>query len=215
MSTGSTQMLESSSTVSPAKGGETMPEWNEQEYVGRARSGDMEACDALVRQYQERIYATIYHMTSNHEDAADLAQETFIKAFRKIENFKGDSAFFTWLYRIAVNNTINFLRSKRRRVILSINQMDEEWNSGEELLGLVSKDTPQRDIDRHELQGILNAAMQKLSSNHRLVVTLHDVQGLPHEQIGEIMDCNTNTVRTRLHYARKQLQAHLSDYLKQ
>ena len=118
-------MLESSSTVSPAKGGETMPEWNEQEYVSRARSGDMEACDALVRQYQERIYATIYHMTSNHEDAADLAQETFIKAFRMIENFKGDSAFFTWLYRIAVNNTINFLRSKRRRVILSINQMDE------------------------------------------------------------------------------------------
>ncbi len=175
----------------------------------------MEACDALVRQYQERIYATIYHMTSNHEDAADLAQETFIKAFRKIQNFKGDSAFFTWLYRIAVNNTINFLRSKRRRVILSINQMDEEWDSGEELLGLVSKDTPQREIDRHELQGILNAAMQKLSPNHRLVVTLHDVQGLPHEQIGEIMDCNTNTVRTRLHYARKQLQAHLSDYLKQ
>ena len=192
-----------------------MPEWNEQEYVSRARNGDMEACNALVRQYQERIYATIYHMTSNHEDAADLAQETFIKAFRKIQNFKGDSAFFTWLYRIAVNNTINFLRSKRRRVILSINQMDEEWDSGEELLGLVSKDTPQREIDRHELQGILNAAMQKLSPNHRLVVTLHDVRGLPHERIGEIMDCNTNTVRTRLPYASKQLQAHPSDYLKQ
>ena len=86
-----------------------MPEWNEQEFVSRARKGDMEACDALVRKYQERIYATVYHMTSNHEDAADLAQETFIKAFRKIDKFKGDSSFFTWLYRIAVNNTINFL----------------------------------------------------------------------------------------------------------
>ena len=208
-------MLETLSTATPAKGGETMPEWNEKEIVGRAQQGDMEACDALIRQFQERIYATIYHMTSNHEDAADLAQITFIKAIRKIDKFKGQSSFFTWLYRIAVNNTINFIRSKRKRVILSINQMDEEYDRGEELLGLVSKDTPQRDIDRHELQGMLNAAMQKLSPNHRLVVTLRDVQGLPHEQIGEIMDCNTNTVRTRLHYARKQLQAHLSDYLKQ
>ena len=208
-------MLETLSTATPAKGGETMPEWNEKEIVGRAQQGDMEACDALIRQFQERIYATIYHMTSNHEDAADLAQITFIKAIRKIDKFKGQSSFFTWLYRIAVNNTINFIRSKRKRVILSINQMDEEYDRGEELLGLVSKDSPQRDIDRHELQGMLNAAMQKLSPNHRLVVTLHDVQGLQHEQIGEIMDCNTNTVRTRLHYARKQLQAHLSDYLKQ
>ena len=208
-------MLETLCTTTPAKGGETMPEWNEKEIVCRAQQGDMEACDALIRQFQERIYATIYHMTSNHEDAADLAQITFIKAIRKIQKFKGQSSFFTWLYRIAVNNTINFIRSKRKRVILSINQMDEEYDRGEELLGLVSTDTPQRDIDRHELQGMLNAAMQKLSPNHRLAVTLHDVQGLPHEQIGEIMDCNTNTVRTRLHYARKQLQAHLSDYLKQ
>ncbi|GIT77856.1 MAG: hypothetical protein Ct9H300mP32_2380 [Verrucomicrobiota bacterium] len=123
-----------------------MPEWNEQEYVSRARSGDMEACDALwVCQYQERIYATIYHMTSKPRGCRRSGQETFIKAFRKIENFKGDSAFFTWLYRIAVNNTINFLRSKRRRVILSINQMDEEWDSGEELLGLVSKEPPTGD----------------------------------------------------------------------
>ena len=102
-------MLETLSTATPAKGGETMPEWNEKEIVGRAQQGDMEACDALIRQFQERIYATIYHMTSNHEDAADLAQITFIKAIRKIDKFKGQSSFFTWLYRIAVNNTINFI----------------------------------------------------------------------------------------------------------
>ncbi|MAD23953.1 MAG: RNA polymerase subunit sigma-24 [Verrucomicrobiales bacterium] len=208
-------MLETISKEKPAKGVKAMPEWNEKKVVDRAKNGDMEACDELIQQYQERIYATIYHMISNHEDAADLAQITFIKAIRKINNFKGQSSFFTWLYRIAVNNTINFIRTKRKRVILSINQMDEEFDRGEELLGLVSKETPQRDISRLELQGILNAAMLKLSPNHRLVVTLHDVQGMPHEQIGEIMDCNTNTVRTRLHYARKQLQAHLSDYLKQ
>ncbi len=208
-------MLETISQKPPAKGVVTMPEWNEKEVVKRAQKGDMEACDELIQKYQERIYSTIYHMISNHEDASDLAQITFIKAIRKINNFKGQSSFFTWLYRIAVNNTINFIRTKRKRVILSINQMDEEFDRGEELLGLVSKETPQREINRLELQGILNAAMLKLSANHRLVVTLHDVQGMPHEQIGEIMDCNTNTVRTRLHYARKQLQAYLSDYLKQ
>ncbi len=208
-------MLETIFEKTPAKGVVTMPEWNEKEVVKRAQKGDMEACDELIQKYQERIYSTIYHMISNHEDASDLAQITFIKAIRKINNFKGQSSFFTWLYRIAVNNTINFIRTKRKRVILSINQMDEEFDRGEELLGLVSKETPQREINRLELQGILNAAMLKLSANHRLVVTLHDVQGMPHEQIGEIMDCNTNTVRTRLHYARKQLQAYLSDYLKQ
>ena len=207
-------MLEIISKKTPAKGVEAMPEWNEKNVVNRAQNGDIDACDELIQEYQERIYSTIYHMISNHEDASDLAQITFIKAIRKINNFKGQSSFFTWLYRIAVNNTINFIRTKRKRVLLSINQMDEEFERGEELLGLVSKETPQRDINRLELQEILNAAMLKLSTNHRLVVTMHDVQGMPHEQIGEIMDCNTNTVRTRLHYARKQLQAHLSDYLK-
>ena len=207
-------MLETISKKNPAKGVVAMPEWNEKNVVNRAQNGDMEACDELIRHYQERIYSTIYHMISNHEDASDLAQITFIKAIQKINNFKGQSSFFTWLYRIAVNNTINFIRTKRKRVILSINQMQEDFDRGEELLGLISKETPQRNINRLELQGILNTAMLKLSPNHRLVVTLHDVQGMPHEQIGEIMDCNTNTVRTRLHYARKQLQAHLSDYLK-
>ncbi len=87
-------------------------------------------------------------------------------------------------------------RGQRRRVILSINQMDEEWDSGEEVLGLVSKDTPQSTVDRHELQKFLDGAMQKLSPNHRLVVTLYDVQGVPHEQIGEI-DSQTHHVVDR------------------
>src|ERR1041384_7012739 len=83
--------------------------------VTQARRGDMEAYDALVRRYQERIYATVYHMTGNHEDANDLAQETFIKAFQALKSFKGDSSFFTWVYRIAVNKTINFLKQRKNR----------------------------------------------------------------------------------------------------
>ena len=96
----------------------------ETELVKRARRGDLGAYDDLVRRYQERIYATIYHMTSNHEDANDLAQESFIKAFQALKSFKGDSSFFTWVYRIAVNKTINFLKQRKNRTHMSLNDVD-------------------------------------------------------------------------------------------
>ena len=201
--------LDRSGQVTPCTG-----EWDEKAAVRRAQQGDMEACDHLIRHYQERIYGTIYHMISSHEDAADLAQETFIKACRNIHKFKGNSSFFTWIYRIAVNNTINFIKARRRQAQFSLNEMNPGREEEQQLLELVSDKTPRREIALRELQQILNAAMQKLSPIHRLVVTLHDVQGLPHEEIGGIMDCNTNTVRTRLYYARQQLQAYISDYLK-
>jgi RNA polymerase sigma factor (sigma-70 family) len=182
--------------------------------VKRARQGDLPACDELVRRYQERIYATIYHMTSNHEDANDLAQETFIKAFQALKSFKGGSSFYTWIYRIAVNKTINFLKQRKHRVQMSLNDLDFNAEHDPDLVALISDKTPRRDIGLAELQEKLNTAMQKLSEHHRLVVTLHDVQGLSHEEIAQIMDCNIGTVRSRLFYARQQLQAYLSDYLK-
>src|SRR5437762_4604567 len=182
--------------------------------VKRARNGDMAAYDDLIRRYQERIHATIYHMTANHEDANDLAQETFIKGYQALKSFKGDSSFFTWVYRIAVNKTINFLKQRKNKTHMSLNDLDFNAEHDPDLVALVSDKTPRRDVNLIELQEKLNAAMQKLSEIHRLVVTLHDVQGLSHEEIGKIMDCNTGTVRSRLFYARQQLQAYLSDYLK-
>lgn len=182
--------------------------------VKRAQGGDLGAYDELVRRYQERIYSTLYHMTANHEDANDLAQEAFIKAFRALKSFKGDASFFTWLYRIAVNKTINFLKQRKQRANLSLNDLDFNAEHDPDLVALISDKTPRREINLVELQERLNAAMRKLSEEHRLVVTLHDVQGLPHEQISKIMDCNVGTVRSRLFYARQQLQAHLSDFLK-
>ena len=187
---------------------------DEQLLVERARQGDLGAYDELVRRYQERIYATIYHMTSNHEDANDLAQEAFIKAFQALKSFKGGSSFYTWVYRIAVNKTINFLKQRRNRSQISLNDLDFNAEHDPDLVALISEKTPRREINLNELQEKLNAAMQKLSEPHRLVVTLHDVQGLSHEEIAEIMDCNIGTVRSRLFYARQQLQAYLSDYLK-
>src|SRR5947208_145717 len=187
----------------------------DQQMVKRARTGDMEAYDELVRRYQERIYATIYHMAANHEDANDLAQETFIKAYQALKSFKGDSSFFTWVYRIAVNKTINFLKQRKNKTHMSLNDLDFNAEHDADLVALISEKTPRREVNLIELQEKLNAAMQKLSEVHRLVVTLHDVQGLSHEEISKIMGCNTGTVRSRLFYARQQLQAYLSDYLKQ
>ena len=187
---------------------------DESKVVERARGGDLRAYDELMRRYQERIYATVYHMTANHEDANDLTQETFIKAFQALHSFKGDASIYTWLYRIAVNKTINFLKQRRARTYLSLNDLDSNAEHDPELVALISERTPRRDVGLAELQEKLNVAMMKLSETHRLVVTLHDVQGLSHEQIGEIMDCNVGTVRSRLFYARQQLQAWLSDYLK-
>ncbi len=182
--------------------------------VKQARQGDLEAYDELVRRYQERIYATVYHMTANHEDANDLAQEAFIKAFQALKSFKGGSSFYTWVYRIAVNKTINFLKQRKNRAQMSLDDLDFNAEHDPDLVALISEKTPRREVGLAELQEKLNAAMQKLSEPHRLVVTLHDVQGLSHEEIAEIMDCNIGTVRSRLFYARQQLQAHLSDYLK-
>ncbi len=182
--------------------------------VGRAQAGDFDAYDELVRRYQDRVYSTIYHMTANHEDAVDLAQETFIKGFQALKLFKGDSTFYTWVYRIAVNKTINFLKSRKNKPHLSLNDLDLNAENNPELVSLVSDKTPRRDAGLSELQEKLNEAMLKLSPAHRLVVTLHDVQGLAHEEIASIMDCNVGTVRSRLFYARQQLQALLSDYLK-
>ena len=198
----------------PASKAATTDAPEDQKLVKRAQGGDLEAYDELTRRYQERIYATIYHMTANHEDANDLAQETFIKAYQALKSFKGDSSFFTWVYRIAVNKTINFLKQRKNKTHMSLNDLDFNAEHDPDLVALVSDKTPRREVNLIELQEKLNGAMQKLSEIHRLVVTLHDVQGLSHEDISKIMGCNTGTVRSRLFYARQQLQAYLSDYLK-
>jgi RNA polymerase sigma-70 factor (ECF subfamily) len=130
--------------------------------VQRARQGNLEAYDELVQRYQERIYATVYHMTSNHEDANDLAQESFIKAFQALKSFKGGSSFYTWLYRIAVNKTINFLKQRKNRIHLSLNDLDFNAEHDPDLVAFVSDKTPRRDANLSELQEKLNTALMKL-----------------------------------------------------
>lgn len=186
----------------------------EADLVRRARHGDLDAYDELVRRYQERIYATVYHMTANHEDANDIAQESFIKAYQALKSFKGGSSFYTWLYRIAVNKTINFLKQRKNKHHYSLNDLDFNTEHNPDLVALISDKTPHRDVGLTELQKKLNEALLKLSEPHRMVVVLHDVQGQSHEEIAEIMDCNIGTVRSRLFYARQQLQGYLAEYAK-
>lgn len=186
----------------------------EADLVKRARRGDITAYDELVKRYQERIYATVYHMTSNHEDANDIAQESFIKAYQALKSFKGGSSFYTWLYRIAVNKTINFLKQRKNKHHFSLNDIDFNAENDPDLVALVSDKTPLRNVGLTELQKKLNEALHKLSEPHRMVVVLHDVQGLSHDEIADIMDCNIGTVRSRLFYARQQLQGFLAEYAK-
>ena len=186
----------------------------EGDLVRRAQRGDLDAYDELVKRYQERIYATLYHMTSNHEDANDLAQDSFIKAFQALKSFRGGSSFYTWLYRIAVNKTINFLKQRRNKHHFSLNDLDFNTEHNPDLVALISDKTPLREAGLAELQKKLNEGLMKLSEPHRMVVVLHDVQGLSHEEIAEILDCNIGTVRSRLYYARQQLQGYLAEYAK-
>ena len=183
--------------------------------VSRAQSGDFAAFDSIMLLYRERLYSVIYNMTFNHEDAADLSQEAFVKAFRSLKKFKGKSSFFTWLYRIGVNITLSHLKRKKTRRFLSFDQISEENGSGKEFDKFSSSESSSvRNTLLNELHEKLNEALRKLSDKHRTIVVLYEIDGLSHREIATIMKCTEGTVRSRLHYAKIQLQSLLSDYLK-
>ncbi len=183
--------------------------------VRLVQAGDVAAFDRLILKYRERVFGVVYHMTSNREDAADLTQDAFIKAFQSIQRFQGQSSFFTWLYRIAVNSTLNHLRKNRLRSFFSLETVQQENAVSRELLdALTDKTGADRDGFVRELQEKLNEAMLKLSIPHRTVVTLFEIDGLSHQEIAEIMNCSVGTVRSRLHYAKQLLQAELQSYIR-
>ena len=184
--------------------------------VRRVQGGDVAAFDQLVAKYRERVVGIVYNMTSNREDAADLAQDAFIKAFQSIHRFQGQASFFTWLYRIAVNSTMSHLRKNRLRSFFSLEGISGDDPVARDVIdALTDKTGVGRSAFISELQEKLNDAMQKLSINHRTVVTLFEIDGLSHQEIAEVMDCSVGTVRSRLHYAKQLLQAELQPYLRQ
>ncbi len=201
--------LEKTLVASPERQHEADSDWV---IVQKVQAGDVAAFDRLIVKYRARLLGVIYNMTSNREDAADLTQDAFIKAFQSIQRFNGQASFFTWLYRIAVNSTLTHLRKARLRSFFSFEKIHEEDKAAEVLNQLTDKNGADRELFVKELQEKLNEAMQKLSIKHRTVVTLFEVDGLSHEEIADIMDCSVGTVRSRLHYAKQLLQAELQAY---
>ena len=187
---------------------------SDRDLVVRARARDMAAYDELIRRYQRKIYQLVYNMTSNREDAEDLTQDVFVKAYSALEHFKGDSSFYTWVYRIAVNRTINYLKKRRRNQALSLDDMDQAVERDPDYVELRSRESTFRDVSLSELQKKLNEALQTLSEKHRTVAVLHDIQGIPKEEIGKMIGCSEGTVKSRLFYARRELQKQLSEFVK-
>lgn len=182
--------------------------------VSRAQSGDTLAFDQLVVRYSPRLYGMIYHMTSNKEDANDLTQDVFAKAYRSLNRFRGRSSFYTWIYAIGTNMTLNFLKKRNRRAVWSLDNLDSGIQNDEAMVDLAHAANPRHQSDLNELQKKLNEAMQSLSNAHRAVVTMFDIQGIPHAEISKILKVSEGTVRSRLFYAHRQLQGHLEEFIK-
>lgn len=190
------------------------PQNNDPELVARTQGGDPTAFDELVVRYTPRLYGLIYNMTSNHEDTNDLLQDVFAKAYRSICSFRGKSSFSTWMHSIAVNMSINFLKKRKRRQHPSLNDPDSSIENDPDFIAATSQGDPLNEISIHELQKKLNAAMGKLSHDHRAVVTMFDIQGTPHSEIAKILGVSEGTVRSRLFYAHRQLQNSLHEFKK-
>jgi RNA polymerase sigma-70 factor (ECF subfamily) len=183
--------------------------------VRDAKKGSLEAFDTLTIMFRERLYSVIYNMTLNHDDAADLTQDAFVKAFRSLSKFKEKSSFFTWIYRIGVNLTLTYLKKRKARKFFSFDYFMTEGLSSKETEKFSSKESNSvRTTLLNELHEKLNEARLKLSDKHRTIVVLYEIDGLSHKEIATIMKCTEGTVRSRLHYAKIQLQSLLSDYLK-
>ena len=184
----------------------------DEELVARAQAGGSTAFDALIVKHSPRLYALVYNMTANHDDTDDLLQDVWAKVYRSIGGFRGQSQFYTWVHSIAANTTINFLKKRGRRWTMSLDDLDSGILQDKEFTELQAASTPVRDADLGELQKKINEAIQQLTPDHRAVVTMFDIQGMPHADIAKILRISEGTVRSRLFYAHKQLQAWLSEF---
>ncbi len=185
------------------------------ELVEKAREGDSRAFDELVIRHSRKLHATLFQMTDNYDDAYDIAQEAFSKAYRALRYFNGQSAFYTWLHSIAVNHARNFLKKRNRRVTYSLDD-DEYGDHAEKNKNMADESVgadPERNAHLNELQIKINEALAKLSPKHREVVILHDIKGLNHTEIAVMLNISEGTLRSRLHYAHKELQGLLAEYL--
>ncbi|HOJ80894.1 MAG TPA: sigma-70 family RNA polymerase sigma factor [Clostridiales bacterium] len=183
---------------------------NERLLISKAKAGDVEAFEQLIEAYQKKVYNLALRMTGNQDDAADLAQEAFIRVFRSISGFKEQSSFSTWVYRITTNVCLDEIRKRKNRKVISI---DEEihMDDGEIKRQVISEEPlPDELAEREELRSIVNAAINSLPEDQRIVLTLRDLNGLSYDEIAKILDCPGGTVKSRINRARQALRNVLS-----
>lgn len=177
----------------------------EQELVTRAKAGDDEAFAQLMRDNEKRIYNLTLRMTGNPEDAMDLAQETFLNAWRGLKFFKGDSAFSTWVYRLASNACIDHLRRQKRRQDISAPMpVNDEDDSVPDIPD--ERFLPEQELDRQELRRAVAKGLEQLSDEHRQVLVMREINGLSYQEIGDILDLEEGTVKSRIARARNSLR---------
>ena len=181
--------------------------------VRRAQAGDRRAFDLLVLRYQHRLAKLIARYVRDHAEVMDVAQESFIKAYRALPNFRGDSAFYTWLYRIAINTAKNHLVSRGRRALDSAVDIEdaEQYSGNDELHDFA---TPERLLLRDEIERTVIEAIDELPADLRMAVTLRELEGMSYEDISVTMDCPIGTVRSRIFRARDAINKRLEPLLK-
>ena len=186
---------------------------SDQELVDRAKNGDLKAFDLLVLKYQRRVFRLISRVIKNNSEVEDVAQECFIKAFRAIHQFRGDSAFYTWLYRIAVNTAKNYLFSKGRRPIALSELKKSEDTDSFDMLDAVSNENPEGNMAGLQIAEAVNKAVKKLPDELSAAVVLREMDGLSYEEIAEVMNCPIGTVRSRIFRAREAIAQELRPLL--
>ncbi|SDZ87905.1 RNA polymerase sigma factor RpoE [Microbulbifer marinus] len=177
---------------------------SDRQLVERVQKGDKRAFDLLVLKYQHKIVAVVSRFIKDHSEVQDVTQEAFIKAYRALANFRGDSAFYTWMYRIAINTAKNHLVSRSRRPPSSDVDLDDaEFYSGADLLR--DNETPENQLFRDQLEAAVHEAIRALPEDLRSAVTLRELEGLSYEEIAEVMGCPVGTVRSRIFRAREAI----------
>jgi RNA polymerase sigma-70 factor (ECF subfamily) len=186
------------------------------ELVGRCQQGDRDAFNELITRYRQRCFAMIYQMVRNEEDAWDLAQDGFVKAWKSLPNFRGQSAFYTWLYRIMANVSLDWLRRKHVRGEAEFNDEIgiQSVEAGAPTAPKPIRQPAERLADR-EVRDRVEAAIAKLSPEHRAVIVFRELEGLDYQEIADAIGCSIGTVMSRLFYARKKLQTLLRDVYEQ